>query len=37
VPESTIQDRSVLASLVLTFFFGPLGLFYTSRWWVALL
>jgi len=35
--RSAIQDRSVLASLVLTFFFGPLGLSYTSRWWVALL
>lgn len=31
-----VTDRSVLAALVLTFFFGPLGLFYTSRWWVAL-
>ena len=31
-----IPNRNVLAALVLTFFFGPLGLFHTSRWWVAL-
>jgi hypothetical protein len=31
------KDKSVGAALVLTFFFGPLGLFYCVAWWAALL
>lgn len=27
-----MRDKSVVLSLVLTFFFGPLGLFYASVW-----
>jgi hypothetical protein len=31
------KDKSVGAALVLTFFFGPLGLLYCVPWWAALL
>lgn len=31
------KDKSVGAALVLTFFFGPFGLFYSAAWWGALL
>lgn len=31
------RDKSVAAALVLTFLFGPLGLFYCVAWWAALL
>ena len=31
------KDKSVGAALVLTFFFGPLGLLYTVAWWAAVL
>ena len=31
------KDKSVGAALVLTFFFGPFGLFYSAAWWAALL
>jgi len=27
-----MRDKSVVLALVLTFFLGPLGLFYASRW-----
>jgi len=29
------DDRSVIAALALTFF-GPIGLFYVTPWWIAL-
>ena len=31
------QDRSVVVALLLMLFFGAFGLFYITRWWVALL
>lgn len=30
------QDKSVIAALALTFFFGPFGLFYVGKWYYAL-
>jgi hypothetical protein len=35
--RTTPRDKSVAAALVLTFLFGPLGLFYCVAWWAALL
>jgi hypothetical protein len=32
-----MKDKSVILALVLTFFFGPLGLFYVSAWGAAVL
>lgn len=32
-----MKDKSVFLAVVLTFFFGPLGLFYASTWGAAVL